>query len=295
MGTCCTQILMWARDACRVQRLACSELRPCVATRQPWKSKALGQVRWFTEDAAQNRPVQIRIDGRQSVQDMCAQVKDASDNFANAVQLVAHGDPSVVAALHVLATLRRTTRAPGFTLAGETTVRRATENVMRRADEAAAGAYGAQEQRRGRADSDDQRRGRAYHFDVPPAFEWLPESQRRVDSTLRVGNGTEPLGLAKAIAARAAVLEEGQAVAVETALIGEEKRRRWRASQMARALARAHHWEVFPVDESKPTRPFRCIAELVRDEVDKAERGGALDCWLLRVEVLPRGPPKWSG
>lgn len=130
-----------------------------------------------------------------------------------------------------------------------------------------------------------------YRLVLAAASTWENKSHWQNDSRLLVGNGTTVMPLAKAIAARVKLLPEGKSVAVETALLGNVQPRNLRVSRLAHALARAHQWQMNPVDAKRPTRPFRCFAEFVSGDAphDETKQDGVRS--FLRVEVLPEGPP----
>mmetsp|Transcript_42400 Transcript_42400/g.70286 ORF Transcript_42400/g.70286 Transcript_42400/m.70286 type:complete len:264 (-) Transcript_42400:57-848(-) len=238
------------------------------------------QIRHFAELASHK----VRVDGLRNVQEVVSEVEFVSEKYSRGVHLLAIGQPGIVSAFHVAAALRQNSLAPAFELA----------SAREPAGFSSPGQEDWEKERNRLGPRSDRRR--IYCLTFPPIAEWRAKVQRQIDSRLNVGNATQIRPLAKALAARSAVLPEGKAVALETALLEDEKlsTRRLRISHMAQVLALAHQWEVSPVDPSKPTRTFRCIAELARD---KAGRSQSLGGWMLRLEVLPEGPPKpwpWS-
>lgn len=213
----------------------------------------------------------VRVDGRRAVYEVLREMEAASKSYSTGLSLQAVGQPGVVAALHAMAELRHAARAPAFVLSS-------FHSDEAQGTDAVEDPYG--------------RRPRLFLLELPAADAWRPEAQRQLDSRLVVSNNTNLQPLAKAIAARSGLVKEGDGVAVETALVGTETRKRFRISVMAQALARAHKWQVAPVDDRLPTRRFRCCVELVRANNQDLPEGAPHDAWALRVEVFPEGPPK---
>jgi len=209
---------------------------------------------------------------------------------------VALGQPGIACAFHVAAALRSAARAPAFELADASTAAR-LRALARGATTSGSGgpSVAVASAREEAASGTSSPHCQVYRLALPPADDWLAEVQRRVGARLRVGNHTRIVALAKALASQSAPLEQGRGVAVETALLGEEKLRRLRIATMAKALVRAYHWQVLPNDPGRPTRPFKCVAELLKEEADTTHQGGNMECWVLSVEVLPVGPPKLNG
>lgn len=231
----------------------------------------------------------VRVDGGRSVQLVIEDVERLSAGYRRAIDLLAVGDPGLSAALHVVATLRHAGLAPAFTLASAGP--RAVSSSASAAVSGTAALPGRVQAYRLALPPAEAAGGREGWRSPPSAAAWRPLGGEGTTVPLRVGNRTEILGLAKALAARAAVAPEGEAVLLETALDGEEKQRTWRVAKLARAVARAYGWETTPADASRPTRAFSCVAELALAEaaVGSAER------WLLRLGVVPHGPPKSWG
>lgn len=230
--------------------------------------------------AADAGPVpRVRVDGLRNVQEVIAEAELMSDGYTRQFELLTLGQPGIVSAFHVAAALRRHSLAPAFSFASAQTLTKlnlATEEE-----------WGLE---RNRAGGNNNDRRKIYCLSFPPEVDWKAESERQISSRLNVPvSKTQIKSLAKAITARAATVPEGQVVAVETALLGEEKLKRLRIAHMAQALAMAHHWEQAPADPGKPTRSFRCVADLCQAD---GQSNAPVDSWLLRLEVMPEGPPK---
>lgn len=230
----------------------------------------------------------VRIDGRRTVQDVIKEVEEASLGYTQAVEFMASGQPGIASAFHVAAVLRSATRAPALELADSATAKQFVHGV--------AGSPAVTRNITEKEVVPSSLRGKVYNLALPPAELWKPEVQRRIDARLLVSNHTKIVGLAKSVATRTASIQEGKGVAVETILLGDEKLRRLRISIIAQALVRAYHWQVLPNDKSRPTRPFKCVVDIRKDEATVASPGRNLDCHVLSVEVLPHGPPvHWAG
>jgi len=219
----------------------------------------------------------ITIDGRRKLQDILERIDKSSSSNAHTIDLVAVGQGGIMATFHAAANLRKDSAAPPFVLRRAATANR-EQGVSEPAGESPEAAH----------ESSGQR---IWHLTLPPATEWRTLPQPGPEEKLLVGNNTRILGLAKAIAARAALAPEGEGFCVETYLLGDETIRRYRVSVIAEALSRVHHWQTFPTLENKPTRLFKCFAHLSQ-ETAQASR---TECWALRIEVRPEGKPKeWS-
>lgn len=134
----------------------------------------------------------------------------------------------------------------------------------------------------------------SYRLLLSPTQAWEAPSVWRHralgDTKLLVGNDTKVILLAKSIAARAKALDAGKALAVETPLLGQTSRVRLRIARLAHAVARAHFWQVAPVDASRPVRTFRC-AVIFSDGDGSGEGVQVYDGGrFMFVEVIPDGP-----
>jgi len=219
----------------------------------------------------------ITIDGGQKLQDILERIDKSSSSYAQTVDLVAVGQSGIMATLHAAANLRKDSAAPPFILRRSATANR-EQGVSEPAGES-------------RETADESSSQRIWHLTLPPATEWRTPPMPRPEEKLLVGNKTQILSLAKAIAARAAQAPEGEGVCVETYLLGDERVRRYRVSVIAEALSRVYHWQTFPTLENKPTRLFKCFAHLSQETEQKSQK----ECWALRIEVRPEGKPKeWS-
>merc|ERR1712232_1503927 len=112
-----------------------------------------------------------------------------------------------------------------------------------------------------------------YSLLLAPTKSWQsrPDSEKlksKEGFLLRVGNRTIVQPLAKAIASRSKEIAEGDFFGVETLLKGNEDAKRLRVARLAHAIGRAHGWQINPVDATRPTRPFRCMAGLICDDGD---------------------------
>jgi len=243
------------------------------------RGQALWSQRGQRQIASDHAVPRVRVDGLRNVQEVIAETEFLSEGYSRHFDLITLGQPGIVSAFHVAATIRQNTLAPAFAFTSAQTL--TTLNLTTEEDWEL-------ERNRVRGKNDDRRR--IYCLSFPPVAEWRSESQRQIHSRLHVPvSRTQIKSLAKALTARAATVAEGRAIAVETPLLGEEKLRRLRIAHMAQALAMAHHWELCPADPSKPTRSFRCVAELCQAQ---EQASAAETSWLLRLEVLPEGPPK---
>ncbi|CAE7368040.1 unnamed protein product, partial [Symbiodinium pilosum] len=104
-----------------------------------------------------------------------------------------------------------------------------------------------------------------YRLDLPESDNWLDSSaldQWNSAEKLKVGNNTSIMPLAKAIISHTKPMPQHGVLLVETVLRGDRDQKRLRVSHLANAVARAHAWQVRPVDESLPTRPFDCAARI---------------------------------
>ncbi|CAE8739375.1 unnamed protein product [Polarella glacialis] len=120
----------------------------------------------------------------------------------------------------------------------------------------------------------------------------LPEPKK----VLRVGQGSQFLPLAKAIATELRWLPEGSTTAVETILSGKAKNNWARTYRLADCVAQVYRWQVAPAKPGGAVRPFRCIAEQLERPADKEEAtDGEVSpgqmVQLLRLTLIPEGPP----
>lgn len=214
----------------------------------------------------------VCVDGTQKVEEVLAEAKRISGEYSRGIEILTVGQLGIAIAFTVVAALKFSSRVPAFTLAGEETLADLKASV--------------------RYDKDGNRyreRGRSFCLALPPVDEWIPQMVRDEDRTLLVGNKTRIQSLAKAITTRAGMAPEGQGIALETVMQGDEKLRRLRIAHMAQSVALAHHWQLAPRDARSLIRPFKCTAEISTHMADAA--GGAM---VLRLAVLPQGPPKCS-
>eukprot|EP00444_Apocalathium_aciculiferum_P049427 CAMPEP_0183510874 /NCGR_PEP_ID=MMETSP0371-20130417/10565_1 /TAXON_ID=268820 /ORGANISM="Peridinium aciculiferum, Strain PAER-2" /LENGTH=302 /DNA_ID=CAMNT_0025707739 /DNA_START=49 /DNA_END=955 /DNA_ORIENTATION=+ len=219
----------------------------------------------------------LLVDGGRPASDVLAELSSASrvNGDKEALEVLAVGQKGVVAALIAAAGLEHVDGArPTFVLK-RTTV----ERVQAEAPRADFTVFG----------------NNHYILEIPAIPSWEAEEARRKrveeDTRLLVGNATEVMKLAKAIAARAKAMEAGRALTVETSLLGQEKSLRLRVARLAHAVARAHHWQVAPEDAARPVRTFRCCAVLVEGtEPPEGKRQAVEGGNFLRVMILPEGP-----
>eukprot|EP00928_Gymnodinium_smaydae_P058165 TRINITY_DN41390_c0_g1_i1.p1 TRINITY_DN41390_c0_g1~~TRINITY_DN41390_c0_g1_i1.p1 ORF type:complete len:329 (+),score=71.44 TRINITY_DN41390_c0_g1_i1:81-989(+) len=223
----------------------------------------------------------VVVDGAAAEADLREEFRRASSDYARRLEVIAVGQPGILRALRAAAELEdESGRVPTFTCSSmeEEEVRQHSP----REDFKINGIHN-------------------YRLSFPASSGWesLPEEREPLDGQaqvqkLLVGTHTSVMPLAKAIAARSKELPPGTRLFVETLLVGGEESRRLRVARVAHALARAHKWQVSPVDPRRPTRVFRCLAR--HGTAAAARRGGGGDeaaettAPCLRVEVLPEGP-----
>ncbi|CAK0861323.1 unnamed protein product [Prorocentrum cordatum] len=210
----------------------------------------------------------VIVDGGKVPDDVVAEMARASGQHERPLDVLAVGQRGTMAALSALAQLRQESQSPTFTVS-----KIEQEDII------------AQARPGFRVDGHNN-----YRLNVPEASLWEKVPGERVASRLMVGNQTEVMPLAKAIAARVKEVPEGGSISVETTVGGRDERRLLRVSRLVHAVARALHWQVSPVDATRPTRPFRCAASLVGDQAPAAADGQGTVSPVLRVEVVPSGP-----
>ncbi|CAE8650021.1 unnamed protein product [Polarella glacialis] len=128
-----------------------------------------------------------------------------------------------------------------------------------------------------------------YRLSLSAESDWLSWSHvanPAHSDRLQVGNKTQVMPLAKAVAARVKELPESGFVLVETSLQGGASALYLRTSHLAQSLARAHSWQARPVDLTRPTRQFLCVASI--SPAAAASEEGAQS--ILQIAVFPEGP-----
>lgn len=232
---------------------------PAGVSRRQWPAAVL-RLRDATRGVAT-----LLVDGSQPAQEVTAQLLAACKE---ATDVLAVGQKGTITTLRSMARLESNGRTPMFTIA-----RISSDEVHNHAPRSDFTVPGANH----------------FRLQLPATSEWESRKAERIISASRllVGNSTQVMPLAKAIAARAKMLDLGRSFAVETSVSGLEDPTRLRVSRLVYALARAHHWQVSPMDASRPTRQFRCTAALVEGDREAVSGEGAV---FLRLEVVPEGP-----